>query len=446
MPILQLLDFLLAIIGGASVLYQGLCVLVGLFGKPVEFPDAPADKRYSVLISARNEHSVISNLINSIRANDFPQDHIDIWLVADNCTDDTAQIVRDLGEHVVERHDTQHIGKGYALTFLLNKMQTLGVADQYDAFFIFDADNQLDKHYFTEMNKAFHAGYEVVTSYRNSRNLQENWLSSGSALWFIRESRFLNNSRMIFGTSCTVGGTGFMFSQRIMRRNDGWKFHLLTEDMEFTLDCILHGDKIGYCGKAIMYDEQPVKFSQYWRQHVRWSKGYLQVFNYYAPALIRRAITERDFSCVDLTLLICPFVVLWSIREILGLIFAACGFVTWSSQLQQILSWLIGTAWGLIGMMLLVAVTCIAERKRIGATNKELVAYCLSFPIYMASYVPISFAAVFAKSDWKPIVHRGQADNVPSQMEKQERKQELEQKQEQEEQHNLVSGKVKIEE
>ena len=93
-------------------------------------------------------------------------------------------------------------------------------------------------------------------------NLSDNWVSSGSALWFIRESRFVSASRMWLGNSCHVGGTGFMFSQEIMRRNNGWKFHLLTEDLEFTMDSVLHGDRIGYCGTAILYDEQPVTFAQ----------------------------------------------------------------------------------------------------------------------------------------------------------------------------------------
>ena len=110
---------------------------------------------------------------------------------------------------------------------------------------MFDADNRLDKHYFEEMNKAYQSGFRILTSYRNSVNLSENWVSSGSALWFIRESRFVSASRMWLGNSCHVGGTGFMFSQEVMRRNQGWKFHLLTEDLEFTMDSVLHGDRIG---------------------------------------------------------------------------------------------------------------------------------------------------------------------------------------------------------
>ena len=99
--------------------YQVLYMLIGMFVKPFDFPQAPSDKRYAILISARNEENVIGELIHSIRANDYPQDMIDIWLIADNCTDHTADYVRSLGEHVIERHDTEHIGKGYALTYFL---------------------------------------------------------------------------------------------------------------------------------------------------------------------------------------------------------------------------------------------------------------------------------------------------------------------------------------
>ncbi len=407
MVLLDVLDTLMALVGGAGVLYQAFCIIISLLSNPVSFPDAPMDKRYAVLISARNERNVIGNLINSLHAQTYPVELIDIWLVADNCTDDTAEVARNRGCHVVERFNKELVGKGYALTYLLDHMLDTGEAQQYDAFFVFDADNKLDVHYVEEMNKAFQSGFRILTSYRNSVNLSDNWVSSGSALWFIRESRFLNSSRMRLGTSCHVGGTGFMFSREIMNRNRGWKFHLLTEDLEFTMDSVLHGDRIGYCGTAILYDEQPVTFRQSWRQRLRWSKGFLQVFRYYGPQLIRRAVRERDFSAVDLTLLICPFMVLTVIRFVLGLLFAAFGFVTLPSQLNSITGWSSAILTSVLTLMSLAALTIVAERDRIGATNKELFAYVLSFPIYMLSYVPISFQAIFSKAEWKPIEHKG---------------------------------------
>ena len=310
MVLLSVLDVVLVVLGGAGMLYQAVCIVISLFAKPIKFPEAPMNKRYAVLISARNEANVIGNLIDCLHSQTYPSELIDIWLVADNCTDNTAEVARNMGCHVIERFNKEQVGKGYALTYLLDQMNESGASDPYDAFFVFDADNKLDKHYIEEMNKGFQAGFKILTSYRNSVNLSDNWVSSGSALWFIRESRFVSASRMWLGNSCHVGGTGFMFSQEIMRRNNGWKFHLLTEDLEFTMDSVLHGDRIGYCGTAILYDEQPVTFAQSWRQRLRWSKGFLQVFRYYGPALIKRAVRERDFSAVDFTLLLCPFTVL----------------------------------------------------------------------------------------------------------------------------------------
>ena len=397
MVLLSVLDVVLVVLGGAGMLYQAVCIVISLFAKPIKFPEAPMNKRYAVLISARNEANVIGNLIDCLHSQTYPSELIDIWLVADNCTDNTAEVARNMGCHVIERFNKEQVGKGYALTYLLDQMNESGASDPYDAFFVFDADNKLDKHYIEEMNKGFQAGFKILTSYRNSVNLSDNWVSSGSALWFIRESRFVSASRMWLGNSCHVGGTGFMFSQEIMRRNNGWKFHLLTEDLEFTMDSVLHGDRIGYCGTAILYDEQPVTFAQSWRQRLRWSKGFLQVFRYY----------ERDFSAVDFTLLLCPFTVLGIARVLLGMLFAACGFVTWQSQLNSLTGWTSGIVISVIGMMGLAALTIVAERDHVGATNKELLAYVLAFPIYMLSYVPISFQAVFAKSEWKPIEHKG---------------------------------------
>ncbi|MEK0306277.1 glycosyltransferase family 2 protein [Bifidobacterium favimelis] len=407
MAFLTVLDILMFLVGAVGVVYQAICIVTSFLTKPVVFPDAPADKHFAVLISARNEENVVGNLIDSIHAQTYPADMIDIWLVADNCTDGTADLARSKGCNVVVRDNLQQVGKGYALTYLLDHIIAAGRSKTYDAYFVFDADNLLDRHYVEEMNKAFHAGFRVLTSYRNSVNFADNWVSSGSALWFIRESRFLNSSRMVFGSSCHVGGTGFMFSRGIMERNNGWKFHLLTEDMEFTMDCILHGDRIGYCGTAMLYDEQPVTFKQSWRQRLRWSKGFLQVFRYYGPALISRAVRERDFSAVDLTILICPLMVLAVIRAVFGVLFASLGFVTWASQFGSLLNVLVASVLGILALMALAALTVVAERSKIGASNKELFAYCLSFPIYMLSYVPISFQAIFANPGWKPIQHTG---------------------------------------
>ncbi|MDU6640740.1 MAG: glycosyltransferase family 2 protein, partial [Alloscardovia omnicolens] len=353
--LLSFLDLIITILGVITIVYQVGIVIVGMLVKPQTFRDVPQNRRYAVLISARNEEAVIGNLIRSIHNQTYPQELIDTWIVADNCTDNTAQLARSLGCHVIERFNQTQVGKGYALQYLLRTMMATGDAKNYDAFFIFDADNLLDKNYIAEMNKARQAGFEALTSYRNSVNLADNWVSSGAALWFVRESRFLNVTRVALGTSCHVGGTGFMFSRRIMERNDGWKFHLLTEDMEFSMDCILHGDRIGFCGSAMFFDEQPVDFKTSWTQRVRWSKGYLEVFRYYGKVMMQWAIKERDFSAIDMTLMVCPFMVISLIRFVLGIIYAALGYISWFSISAGLTGWISSVLTSFVGMMLLAA-------------------------------------------------------------------------------------------
>lgn len=227
--------------------YQLYFVLVGLVRK-VEHPQAKKNHKYAAIISARNESSVIHNLIDSINNQKYPDGLIDVFVIADNCTDNTADIAREHGAFVIERHNKELVGKGYALDYGFNIIfrECLGKklggsvcgkdADgvilppkgrrivgncKYEAFFVFDADNVLDKHYFEAMNRVYDMGYTVSTSYRNTKNFDSNWISSGYATWFLREGRFLSQPRTYLNTSCAVSGTGFFVDTKIIEENGG---------------------------------------------------------------------------------------------------------------------------------------------------------------------------------------------------------------------------------
>lgn len=406
MIFLDLLSFIAFFAGAISVLYQMVYLLVGIIGKPVVFKDAPY-KKYAVIVSARNEEAVLHSFLNSVNKQNYPSELLDKWVIADNCSDNTAQIARENGANVLVRNNKKEIGKGYALSFLFDYLFENDLVKNYDGFFIFDADNTLKDGYFIEMNKAFSHGYDLVTSYRNSKNLSSNWVSAGSALWFIRESRLVNNSRQIIGVNSHVGGTGFMFSRKVIEENKGWHFHLLTEDLQFTMDSVIKGYKIGYCGSAIFYDEQPISFLQSWRQRLRWAKGFLQVFRNYGSGLIEASMKHRNFSYLDLTILIFPWMFLSIVRILFGILFSALGFVSLYSQVDYLISILYGNLLSMVVMSVLAMITVLVERENIEASNLELLVYCLTFPIFIISYVPISFAALFLKVEWKPIVHKG---------------------------------------
>lgn len=177
---------------------------------------APSGKRYALLICARNEEAVIGDLLESVRAQSYPQALLEAFVAADNCSDLTALIARQQGATVYERFDTAKVGKGYALQFLLSHIWKDRGQDAFDGYFILDADNLLSPDFVARMDETFSRGHRIVTGYRASKNYGENWISAGYALWFLRESRFLNGARMGLGTSCTVNGTGFLIHKDVL--------------------------------------------------------------------------------------------------------------------------------------------------------------------------------------------------------------------------------------
>ena len=305
-------------------------------------------------------------MIESIKNQKYPSKLLDVYVVADNCTDETARVAREAGATVFERFNNRQVGKGYALEFLFQKLQEQFCLSKYDGYFIFDADNLLDENYVAEMNKTFSAGYRIITSYRNSKNYGSNWISAGYSLWFLREARYLNNPRMIIGSSCAVSGTGFLIHHDVVEKNGGWKHFLLTEDIEFTVDSILHGEKIGYCGTAVLYDEQPVTFAQSWRQRLRWAKGYLQVFRHYGLDLIKGSIFKLNFSCYDMAMSIMPAIVLTMFSFLVNVSMSVFSILTMNGEVMTILRSLLESLVNAYGLLFLFGgVTLITEWKQI---------------------------------------------------------------------------------
>ena len=299
----------------------------------------------------------------------------------------------------------RHIGKGYALAFLLRSIADYYEPECFDGFFVFDADNILEPDYIERMNETFSEGYNIVTGYRNSKNYADNWISAGYSLWFLRESQYLNRSRYLLGTSAAVSGTGFMFSRKIAERNGGWNYFLLTEDIEFTIDSVISGEKIGYCERAMLYDEQPTSLKQSVRQRLRWARGYIQVFCGYGASLIRGIFSKKFFSCYDMTMAIMPAMVL-------SLASMAANAATLILNIQNAQVWqevalsLAQSALNVyLTFILIGGVTLMTEWKKIHAGALKKVLYLFTFPLFMLTYIPISVAALFIDVEWKPIVH-----------------------------------------
>ena len=383
--------------------YQFLYIPLVLAKKQRPLPCPPSPHRYAVLIAARNESAVIGGLLDSLRQQTYDPALLTVFVAADNCTDDTAAIARRHGAVVYERFNHVNVGKGYALDFLTQHIQA-DYPDGFDGYFVFDADNLLAPDYIERMNETFSAGNEIVTSYRNSKNFGDNWISAGYALWFLRESRYLNCARNLLGASGAVGGTGFLFSRRVLEESGGWHFFLLTEDIEFSVYHILRGEKIVICENAVLYDEQPTSFAQSWRQRMRWSKGYLQVFRKYASELFS-GIARGSFSCYDMTMNIMPAAVLTGLSIVVNLGAAAVNvfhYHEWDvlaiSALQTVMNLY-------LTLFVLGAVTTATEWRSIHCAAWKKIAYVFTFPVFMLTYVPIVVQSLFVTPEWTHIDH-----------------------------------------
>lgn len=401
-------------------------IFFGIFGlfKKRKFPKSEQQLRYGIIIPARNEESVVAGLIESVRKNNYPQDKLDVFVIAHNCTDRTAEVARATGgAYVYEYNNPDECTMGYAFRYLFERIREDYGIESYDGFFLFNADNILDKQYFENMNNAFVAcGRQcVITSFRSSKNFGSNLMSAMYGLYFAYGCRFESRGRSALGCSTRVQGTGYVINSSIVK--DGWKYVTLTEDWEFTADQILQGNKIVFCDDAVFYDEQPTTVRVMWRQRVRWAKGHLLVCISRMKDLMRSIFRSKKHgggvhkgSLFDITVNILPFCVITTVITLLqitsSLIAAFLGGNFWYSLGQNLLGALPMTLFS-YGLMVVASVLIyILERKRIPKMPIWIkIISTFIWPVFLLMSFPCEIVALFTKNvHWKPIPHSDTTD------------------------------------
>lgn len=401
--IIGIIGIVLLVLVGLCNAFQVVYLFVPFFVKPKPHKEEKPH-RYAILIAARNEQAVLPHLLQSIAAQDYPQELITTYVVADNCSDATAQLAAQHGAHVYPRSNTQQVGKGYALNYLISKIHEEGTYESYDAFLIFDADNLLAKDFISQLNKTFSDGYDGATSYRNSKNLYTSWVSAFMSMWYLHDAAHLNRSRHLLGVPCHVTGTGFGFTRQLLDKMGGnWNFFTLTEDIEFSTWCATHGARIGYNYDAVLYDEQPIQFRQSWRQRTRWTQGGVQVSfrlaKHYLPGILQGG--AAGYGSFEAMMLSLWGYVLGGLSGIFGMLSTYLQF-GWMGLCVSVATMLPIMYVSMLAMSALVTMT---EWKRMRATSAEKIKAMFIFPLFLITYVPIAATALFRKFDWPPIEH-----------------------------------------
>ncbi len=438
--------------------YKDVYKITGVFATR-RFKETEKRFKYAILVAARNEEAVLGQLIDSINKQDYPHELVKIFVVADNCTDNTAEIARSYGAVCYERFDNEHRTKGYALQFLVECIKRDYGVESFDGYFLFDADNLLKQDYITQMNRSFAAGEKIVTSYRNTKNFDDNWISASYAIHWLRTIRNEHRARALFRLATRIQGTGFLFASEIIK--NGWNYVSLTEDRAFCADAVAQGYKISYNHLAEFYDEQPVDMKIAMRQRIRWAKGHLQALAETGPTLLwhifytggaankgkeaenygiaRRLLNNirLRFMSFDMLTVVFPrslmsIIKRWLVFALRVVLIIGSGLTITANYapdyISQILSlfninvnpsgevsasfWLLffTVAWifsSYFDGILTAAYVFIIEHRRIKPIKwyKKLW-FCLTFPLFdLIGRLAITIA-LFIKVDWKPIPHK----------------------------------------
>ncbi len=354
--------------------------------------------KFMAIVPAHNEEAVIKNLVDSLTDQDYPKELYDIYVIADNCTDRTAEIAKSAGAIVLKRFDEVNQTKGHALNWFLK--QKIEENADYDAFCVFDADNIVDKNFLKNMNKKLCQGEEVVQGYRDIKNPTDSWISAGYAIFYWMMHRFYHLARYNLGLSPLLNGTGFMVKFDVIKP-DGWQTVTLTEDIEFSLINIAQGRKLGWAVDAIVYDEQPTTFKQSWSQRSRWTVGHLQCMKTYTKSLAKGVKEYKSLMNFD------GLLYMFGIPMML-LTFLLLGVNTLLYLgAEMTIAELIGNfARYLIATFILPVITGTAimalEKKNI----KPMIGGILCYPLFLGSWILINIKClVKPDTKWEKIEH-----------------------------------------
>ncbi len=382
---------------GLVFLWSTLVVAVGLLIPRRKHPVADRKLRFAVLICARNEENVIRLPVKSVLMSSYPKDKREVIVVADNCTDKTAEAARAAGATVWEKTEPSS-GKGDVLAWAINKV--LERSDYYDAIAVFDADNVASAQWFDEMNNALNDGDVIATGRRMTSNATTNVISGWYTVYWDLMNELSNRVRTKLGLSGKLTGTGFAFLTTILE-GKGWRTHTLVEDVEFSVQCNISGRRIGYISEAEYSDEQPVKVRHMWHQLCRWTTGGWHVAGLYLFPWLKAMFRRPSMRLFD-----SYFAILTGMSVAFVLLFAVLAFVIkvclGGPVVQAAILCLAMFAFvAIVGLVTAWGAVFLSSKKRRPKWWAVLTFPAFSF-ILSAS---ILWTIVFPTRRWKPIPH-----------------------------------------
>ena len=353
---------------------------------------------FCILIPARDESNVISNILDSIKNQSIKVDLSNVYIIVEDKKDKTIDICREYKANCFIRKKLNLQSKGYALMEVIEDLYEKNKV--YDMYFIFDADNVLDEHYLEEMIKCYEMGYDVATGYRKSSNINISALTSSSALTFSLINDLLNENKVAKNRSITISGTGYYISGDIINEFKSFPFHLMTEDYEFSMYLAMRNYKTVYNKKAIFYDEQPNNFKLSLKQRTRWCYGYLSVRRKYKKELRKHLSSRTAFGeYIGIKPYVCMLisVIFYYLYLVVGLF----------KETNKYLLFILLSTIIIYLLLIIFTIVLLIIDKDLNIKRSIKIKTIFYHPIYLLSFLPCMIRALFGKVNWEKIDHVG---------------------------------------
>ena len=351
-----------------------LLMLAAAAARPLKpLAEARHQRRFRIVIPAHNEALVLEPVLRRLLDVRYPRQNYEIVVVADNCTDQTAQVARSCGARVLERFDPHERGKGHALAYAFASLR----AEVFDAYIVLDADTLVKPDLLAVMNRYLEAGHRVVQAHYDVLNPFE---SKRTALMYVAFKIFTYVrplGRRLLGLSAGLNGNGMCFAKAVID-SYAWNAYSLAEDIEYTTTLVLNGERVVFAPEACIAAQMPTARTQAVTQRMRWEAGRLELARRSGPRLLLQGIRRFDRRVFDwgMDLVIPPLAALTLLVG--GGTLAAAVLATYSSTTMA--GWIF-LLWG--GLVVTLSVFVVAALA-VGRVPGQAYLTLLHAPAYVA--------------------------------------------------------------
>ena len=334
--------------------------------------------RIGVLVPAHNEAAGLELTLNSILPQLKAQDQLVV--IADNCSDDTAEIARSVGAIAIERSDLSRRGKGYALDFGLKFL----AANPPDVVIVIDADCIVGAG---AIKKVACLAWDTTRPVQANYSLEQPANSTPKAAVSVLAFTVKNLVRPLglthLGLPCLLTGTGMAFPWVVFSKVSLASGEIV-EDMKLSLDLTMDGYPPIFCPEAKVTGVLPQQAEATRSQRTRWEHGHLRTLLTQAPRLFQASFQQGRFDLCAIALDLCVpplslLVMLWTVVMISALLYCTLMAGTWA----------LVTVAAIEGLLIVLSVvTAWAKFARESLPFTTL----LSVPLYILWKVPLYLA------------------------------------------------------